>query len=281
MSFASPVVAGARRAVSGRRWSRCGVAAASATAALAAGRVVAGAARRRRRHSGSGSASPAWPCSLSRSPARSVRADTRAAGTVIVAMDVSNSMSATDVAPTRLDAAKKAATAFVQAQPSSVISASSPSTSGGADTTDPVPTTPRRRGDPAVAPRRRHLAGRPRSWPRCPPSPARRSRPAGRPRADLGYLGFGDDRVVFRRRGPRRPRRDNVAATLAAERRCAHRDGRCRHGRRRDVEVDGYRIHSALDDDTLTTIAKTTAGRTTLHRMRRNSTGLRRRSIYG
>ncbi|MBL7488337.1 VWA domain-containing protein [Frankia sp. AgB1.9] len=45
---------------------------------------------------------------------------TRAAGTVIVAVDVSNSMAATDVAPTRLGAAQKAATAFVDAQPSSV-----------------------------------------------------------------------------------------------------------------------------------------------------------------
>jgi Ca-activated chloride channel family protein len=41
-------------------------------------------------------------------------------GTVIIAMDVSGSMSATDVSPNRLGAAKKAAQAFINAQPSSV-----------------------------------------------------------------------------------------------------------------------------------------------------------------
>jgi Ca-activated chloride channel homolog len=44
----------------------------------------------------------------------------RASGTVILAMDVSNSMGAKDVAPTRLAAAQKAARAFIHAQPSSV-----------------------------------------------------------------------------------------------------------------------------------------------------------------
>ncbi|MCU1414964.1 MAG: hypothetical protein JWN80_2304 [Microbacteriaceae bacterium] len=44
----------------------------------------------------------------------------RASGTVILAMDVSNSMGAKDVAPTRLAAAQKAARAFIRAQPSSV-----------------------------------------------------------------------------------------------------------------------------------------------------------------
>ncbi|WP_232304059.1 VWA domain-containing protein [Pseudofrankia sp. DC12] len=42
---------------------------------------------------------------------------TRAAGTVIVAVDVSNSMAATDVPPNRITAAEKAATAFIKAQP--------------------------------------------------------------------------------------------------------------------------------------------------------------------
>ncbi|GIG86425.1 VWA domain-containing protein [Plantactinospora endophytica] len=44
----------------------------------------------------------------------------RAAGTVILAFDVSNSMSAEDVAPSRLAAAQAAATGFVEEQPDSV-----------------------------------------------------------------------------------------------------------------------------------------------------------------
>lgn len=44
----------------------------------------------------------------------------RTAGTVILAMDVSNSMGADDVPPTRLAAAQRAARAFVAAQPDSV-----------------------------------------------------------------------------------------------------------------------------------------------------------------
>jgi len=43
-----------------------------------------------------------------------------ASGTVIIAIDVSGSMAATDVAPSRLTAAKKAAQAFISAQPPSV-----------------------------------------------------------------------------------------------------------------------------------------------------------------
>ena len=44
----------------------------------------------------------------------------RSAGTVILAMDVSNSMTADDVAPTRLAAAQEAALAFIDAQPDTV-----------------------------------------------------------------------------------------------------------------------------------------------------------------
>ncbi|MGH3178635.1 MAG: VWA domain-containing protein, partial [Streptosporangiaceae bacterium] len=44
----------------------------------------------------------------------------RASGTVILAMDVSGSMTATDVAPSRLAAAKKTALSFINAQPDNV-----------------------------------------------------------------------------------------------------------------------------------------------------------------
>ncbi|HEX7430391.1 MAG TPA: VWA domain-containing protein [Mycobacterium sp.] len=44
----------------------------------------------------------------------------RSAGTVILAMDVSNSMSADDVSPSRLAAAQQAAMSFIDAQPDSV-----------------------------------------------------------------------------------------------------------------------------------------------------------------
>jgi Ca-activated chloride channel homolog len=52
-------------------------------------------------------------------PAASVPVS-RASGTVILAMDVSGSMAATDVAPSRLAAAKQAALSFISAQPSTV-----------------------------------------------------------------------------------------------------------------------------------------------------------------
>jgi Ca-activated chloride channel family protein len=45
----------------------------------------------------------------------------REEGTVILAFDISGSMAATDMAPTRMDAAKAAAKAFVERQPASVV----------------------------------------------------------------------------------------------------------------------------------------------------------------
>jgi Ca-activated chloride channel family protein len=47
-------------------------------------------------------------------------ADPRREGTVVLAFDVSSSMAATDLAPTRMDAAKAAARAFIEKQPSTI-----------------------------------------------------------------------------------------------------------------------------------------------------------------
>ena len=55
-----------------------------------------------------------------RAPDREPRRCRSGEGTVILAFDVSNSMRAKDLEPTRIDAAKAAATAFVERQPSSI-----------------------------------------------------------------------------------------------------------------------------------------------------------------
>ena len=47
-------------------------------------------------------------------------ADARREGTVVLAFDVSNSMAATDLSPTRMEAAKAAARTFVERQPATI-----------------------------------------------------------------------------------------------------------------------------------------------------------------
>ena len=63
----------------------------------------------------------------------------RASGTVILAMDVSGSMAATDVAPSRLAAAKRAALSFIGAQPDSVDIGVVAFTQGGLESALPTP----------------------------------------------------------------------------------------------------------------------------------------------
>jgi Ca-activated chloride channel family protein len=62
----------------------------------------------------------------------------RASGTVILAMDVSGSMAATDVAPSRLAAAKRAAVSFIGAQPDSVYIGVVAFTQGGLEAALPT-----------------------------------------------------------------------------------------------------------------------------------------------
>ena len=107
------LVVGYRRALARQEQGR--------QALAAQGLVVPAPRRDRLRHLGAGlliAALAVLVVSLTR-PVASV-AEPHREGTVVLAFDVSNSMAATDVKPSRLDAAKTAARAFVERQPTSV-----------------------------------------------------------------------------------------------------------------------------------------------------------------
>lgn len=193
-------------------------------------------------------------------PAASVPV-TRAAGTVIVAVDVSNSMGAKDVVPTRLAAAQKAAVAFVDAQPSSVdvgvvafenggLTIDQPSAdhaaavtavqrlkiSGGTSLADAILTSLSAITGKTVN------AGKDGTVP------------------DIGY--WGSATIVLFSDGEDRGSSDATeAASNAAESAGVHIEtvgvGTTAGT---TVDVDGYRVHTALDKDTLTAIAQTSGG---------------------
>jgi Ca-activated chloride channel homolog len=120
MSFADPVLLAVGLLVAAALAWAAVVAARRRAAALAAAGVAAGGR-------GRGRTAGVW-CTIAgvavlaiavAGPAASVPVS-HASGTVILAMDVSGSMSATDVPPDRLDAAKQAAVSFINAQPPTV-----------------------------------------------------------------------------------------------------------------------------------------------------------------
>ena len=193
-------------------------------------------------------------------PAASVPV-TRAAGTVLIAMDVSNSMSATDVAPTRLDAAKKAAVAFVDAQPSSVdigvvafqtgaLTTNQPS----ADHTQAVAAIDRLRVDggtslaAAILTSLSAITGKTVAIAKDGTVPA------------FGYWGSATI-VLFSDGGDEGGGDATAVAATAAQTAGVHIEtvGVGTTGGT-TVEVDGYRIDTALNTGTLTEIAKTSGG---------------------
>jgi Ca-activated chloride channel homolog len=185
----------------------------------------------------------------------------RAAGTVIVTMDVSNSMSATDVAPTRLGAAKKAATAFVDAQPSSV-DIGVVAFENGALTTD-QPSADHTAAQAAIA--RLSVTGGTSLAAAILTSLAAitgKTVSIGRDGTvpSLGY--WGSATIVMFSDGEDQDSTDATeVAANAAEAAGVHIEtvgvGTTAGA---TVSVDGYRLHSALDEDTLTAIAHTTGG---------------------
>jgi Ca-activated chloride channel homolog len=122
MSFADPALLAVGLLVAAALAWAAVVAARRRSAALAAAGVAAAG-----RDRGRGRTAGVW-CTIAgvavlaiavAGPAASVPVS-HASGTVILAMDVSGSMAATDVPPDRLDAAKQAAVSFINAQPPSV-----------------------------------------------------------------------------------------------------------------------------------------------------------------
>lgn len=188
----------------------------------------------------------------------------RSAGTVVLAMDVSNSMGATDVAPSRLAAAQQAATAFIDAQPDNVDIGVVGFDQGALTTS--LPTADRDVSRAAV-------------------QQLRLSGGTSLAAAVLGSLGaitgktvtIGEDGalpdigqwgsatiVLFSDGGAgpaAAPTADADAAATLAQNAGVHLEtvgvGTLAGA---NVEVDGYSLHTALDAERLTALARTTGG---------------------
>jgi Ca-activated chloride channel homolog len=193
-------------------------------------------------------------------PAASVPV-TRAAGTVIVAMDVSNSMAATDVAPTRLAAAKQAATAFIDAQPDSVDVGVVAFQNGGLTTYRP--SADHEAAGTAVD--RLSVAG---GTSLANAILTSLSAITGKKVVigkdgtvpDIGF--WSSATIVLFSDGEDRGSDDATAAAAGAAQKAGVHVEAVGVGTAggATVSVDGYRIHTALDEDTLSAIAKTSGG---------------------
>jgi len=187
----------------------------------------------------------------------------RVAGTVVLAFDVSNSMSADDVAPTRLAAAQAAATGFVKAQPDTVdvgvlifgdqaLLTQAPtddhaaavaaigrlSTSGGTSLGQ------------AILVALGTITGKPVSLPAGGAAPTTN---------DLGY--WPSATIVVFSDGEQTGGPDaEAAAELAAAAGVRIQTVGVGTAKGATVEVEGYQLGTALDETLLTTVAQTTGG---------------------
>ncbi|MET7420098.1 VWA domain-containing protein [Dactylosporangium sp. NPDC005555] len=185
----------------------------------------------------------------------------RAAGTVILAFDVSNSMAADDIAPSRLAAAQKAAIEFAEAQPDSVSIGVVAFDEGALTTQQPsddhaatVAAIKRLQINggtslgQAILASLTVIAGKPAALPE-----------EGQAPADLGY--WGNATIVLLSDGEDTGGPDAVAAAQLAATAGVHIetvgvgtvDGAT-------VEVDGFQVATSLDEELLTEVAKTTTG---------------------
>jgi Mg-chelatase subunit ChlD len=184
----------------------------------------------------------------------------RAAGTVVLAIDVSNSMAAEDVRPNRLAAAQRAARAFVQAQPDSVDIGVVAFEQGALTTARPDP-------DHSVAlaaiDRLKVTGGTSLGAAIMASLSAITGRQVtlgrdGEPPPDIGYWPSATIVILSdgQNQGP-----DVEKAAEAAQRAGVHIHtvgiGTTAGA---TVKVDGYHLWTALDEETLTLIARTTGG---------------------
>ena len=185
----------------------------------------------------------------------------REAGTVIVAMDVSNSMSATDVAPTRLQAAQAAAIDFVNAQPDNVdigvVGFDQGALTSSLATADHTATVTAIKAlrvsggtslSAAILASLTAITGKPVSIAKDGTIPT------------LGY--WGSATIVLFSDGEDQTSPDAAsAAATAAQNAGIHIDTvGVGTAAGTTVKAGQYQVHTALDADTLTTIAHTTGG---------------------
>ena len=185
----------------------------------------------------------------------------RSAGTVMLAMDVSNSMSADDVTPSRLAAAQQAALSFIDAQPDSVDIGVVGFDQGALTTSQP---SADRAATKAAVERLRTAGGTSLasailgSLSAIAGTPVRIGEDGDLP--DIGH--WGSATIVLFSDGEDQGGSDAVsAAATIAQNAGVHieavgvgtADGTA-------VEIDGYQLHTALDTEQLTAIAKATGG---------------------
>ncbi|MBT2234906.1 VWA domain-containing protein [Nonomuraea sp. NEAU-A123] len=183
----------------------------------------------------------------------------RTGGTVILAIDVSNSMGADDVAPTRLAAAQRAARAFVAAQPDSVDIGVVAFEQGAF-------TTARPDADHSIALKaidRLKIAGGTSlgtaitaSLTAITGKPVAIGRDGTAP--DIGY--WPSATIVMLSDGQNQGANVEQAATVAQKAGVHIHTVGVGTTAGATVKVDGYLLQTSLEEDTLTSIARTTGG---------------------
>jgi Ca-activated chloride channel homolog len=187
----------------------------------------------------------------------------RAAKTVVLVFDVSNSMAADDLEPTRLAAAQAAAASFVEGQPRSVdigvvvfgqqALTTVPPTKDHNQAIEAINRLKTGGGTSlgqAILAALSSIVGRPISLPEGE---------SAEPPADLGY--WGSSAIVLLSDGEETGGPDvESAASLAAAAGVRIQTVGIGTTEGATIEVDGYQLATALDEELLTTIAATTGG---------------------